>query len=49
MMNADNDTISFYNTHAADFVRNTVMNQGDGVSGSFLGSRCLCLSMIGER
>ena len=36
MMNADNDTISFYNTHAADFVRNTVDVEFTGVQDRFL-------------
>ncbi len=36
MMNADNDTISFYNTHAADFVRNTVNVEFTGVQDRFL-------------
>ena len=35
MMNADN-TISFYNTHAADFVRNTVNVEFTGVQDRFL-------------
>ena len=36
MTNADNDTISFYNTHAADFVRNTVNVEFTGVQDRFL-------------
>ncbi len=36
MMNADNDTILFYNKHAADFVRKTVNVEFTGVQDRFL-------------
>ena len=36
MMNADNNTISFYNTHAENFVRHTVNVEFTGVQDRFL-------------